>query len=674
MNRRQVDIYKNLFYADHTQYRDSLSLDYDVSIRTIQNDIKELNSKLLSIGCAPITVGRDNSLSISSKKCDILHLYASISLLDYAFETRERHCILIIILLLNNSYATLNSISDFLGYSKTTLTNDFTELKELLGKKNISIQSKKFRGIYIEKSDEISVRRLIINLVLEHTWLIEFIIKKLINTKLIDQRLKFMLEDYQFFSEIINKVEKNSGFFLTKDSKQKVILCTKLSMSRMMLGHLVMDQNSNPENDYIAPNNLPMTRAISEEIRKHSNKFLLDDNYEWLDKLLLQMEYIELAQLPINYQIFKLHLSIKVFLHELSNDLNCDLRSDFLLYQGISDYLHQSLDTDFGKIVDRSHNAIVTELDNNQLKSIVSSVSENAEIIELLSGVRLKETQISELTYFVQASILRTENNINNLTYVLISDNGKGVISYIHEQLKDWLNTSRIDKIISPLLDEYLENNNPNLIITTEVIMERDIPMVHISQKLTNQDKELIDGTIRMIKSNISNKKSKRYRDSKSFNKAKQIILSQQPYGKGKKQSKFIDDTSPFSYLLPKRNIISDAEVKDWREAVTKTSNILLEDGVTSIGSVKDIISKLENDSDYILINNSLAIIPLFNTKEHFQNKFSMSLMELKDRVDFIGDNCHARVKYVSCVTIEKKRLYLKGIHFLANMLEKDKL
>lgn len=133
MRKRSTEILQNLLKNNKKMPSvKELTIKYDVSQKTLQNDIKEINQMLRGIPMPEIRVDAKGYLEKPSNFNDLEvkeYLY-NMDMYMYKLSTEERQIYIMMLLLISKSYMTMKQFSDELGVSRITIVNDMEIIKE----------------------------------------------------------------------------------------------------------------------------------------------------------------------------------------------------------------------------------------------------------------------------------------------------------------------------------------------------------------------------------------------------------------------------------------------------------------------------------------------------------------------------------------------------------------
>lgn len=668
MNSRMISIYSSIISTYEPSNVIELAKKHNVSARTVKKDVAELNKWLLGAGSAPISWGQGDSLSCSYEPGDWERLERNLSFYEYSLEDEERLYVLLLILMLNTRYVALNEIAAFMQFSRNTILNDFRQLTQQLTHQGIHIHSQRSRGVKLRKTDEYSLRAFIMGYFRKHMFLLRLAWQRLVHSELVNPQIPALLPNEADFLNLIENAEKKSGFFLTDSSRKELTQFLLLIIARSIQGfRLTRIEN-------IAPLiSLPLGDALIKNLNTCTRYLSFIGERGYVRELLMQLNYIRMNQIPLSAERIRLQWNAKSFIQSLSKDIQLNLNQDFLLYSGISQYLACSFAHEFGHLEKKQY-TLETDPVKECFPRLDFCISKNLYLLEQSNNYRITESDKQEILYFVNSAIMRMENVSMNLKILFVCDQGEGLCALLHEQIKNTLNTYHIEMTISPLLEEYLREKRPDLLISTQHVSVSHIPIVLISPAFTDEDAEKVYSSIHAIRNDCCLKKDQNESRSPHYYQAKEILLKQQAYhdqtdgSLTELRKKYISNKYSFGNLLSWNCVETGLTVSDWREALLKVCDILLKNGEVSVLDIEKALLSLEQDRSFTTVGEGIAVIPIFCTINGKQNHFSMGLIQLKTAVMFETEK--SPVKYVACVKVVRGCQHLKAIHYLVNMLK----
>ena len=127
---------------------------------------------------------------------------------------------------------------------------------------------------------------------------------------------------------------------------------------------------------------------------------------------------------------------------------------------------------------------------------------------------------------------------------------------------------------------------------------------------------------------------------------------------------------SPYlHHLLPATHIEIDVECNNWKDAVRKSAQKLLELGYIEERYIDAMIANIEENGPYIVISKGFAVP--HEGLEQGSIKVGMNLIRLKNPVEFGAEELDP-VEFVCCLSAVDHKTHLKAFFNLVNMLQND--
>lgn len=120
--------------------------------RQVNYAIGIINSELESRGIDPIRRYRDGTFKFNSEITNLLKEDHTSNSKEYKDE--ERRALISVYLLYNLDYVSLRHLTDFLGYSRTTVVSDIRNLESLLKQYSIGLTYDRIMGYHLQGSEE----------------------------------------------------------------------------------------------------------------------------------------------------------------------------------------------------------------------------------------------------------------------------------------------------------------------------------------------------------------------------------------------------------------------------------------------------------------------------------------------------------------------------------------
>ena len=327
-------------------------------------------------------------------------------------------------------------------------------------------------------------------------------------------------------------------------------------------------------------------------------------------------------------------LIIKKMISKVSKIVKTDLTRDEILYNGLLYHIKPAMYRIKNNI--QITNSVFKELILAK-DPVLNVVNEGIKEIEELFGVKFPEDEIALIGFHIKASI---ERNTSEKTkkVILICGLGYGSSKVLEQSLKENYDLDIVDVLPYYLIEDTLPNyKNIDLILSTVDLKHKygDVPVVKINPLLKEDDfVKLSKYGIKKGNRKISMKKLMKIIKNNTIMENPDKLIEEL---KRELENSVVDDLSDagtiLREILNKENVRFAEKVQDWKEAITKSGNILVENKVVKSGYVEEMIKLVKKHGAYIVIEEGIAI-PHAGISENVL-KTGVSLLIVKEKVFF---------------------------------------
>ena len=121
--------------------------------------------------------------------------------------------------------------------------------------------------------------------------------------------------------------------------------------------------------------------------------------------------------------------------------------------------------------------------------------------------------------------------------------------------------------------------------------------------------------------------------------------------------------------ILNEKCIETNVEAKDWRDAIRKAGNLLLDNGFIEEDYINKMISTVEQFGPYIVLLKGMALAHAI--PEHDVKKIGLSIVTLKNPIEF-GNEANDPVKVVFGLCALDHASHMELISEMAMLFESD--
>lgn len=477
LTKRQIEIFMD-YYAHHDEIIKSkiLADKYNISIRTIQNDIQVIRDEVEKAGAELKSISSKGHVLLIKNQA----LYASFAdhlTLDYNsnyfFDVQaSRVDYLLSTLITSHDFIKSQDLADAMYISRSRISVDLALLKEVLKKYNLSLVSKPYYGLKIEGS-EINKRQCIIkeNLCFAHNFIQNEKDEPIINE----------------VKNIVTQILVDSHYKISDIALQNLIIHIATAIERMRSGNYLEQQSINLKDDDVFHHVLEISNKI---IQSCCNKYSLPytesevillalnlqgkreyDQQEYISDEINKKIYHGLQQINENYNLDltnDLNLRISLGLHILP--LLSRLKTGMLLKNIMTYTIKQKFPFAF-------------DIASTFTYSILPEYKE-----------RLSDDEISYLALHFSVSLNQTTPVANRKDILLICSQQKSETILIQQKIKQWFNNINEIKTVSASMVKPEIFDDYNAILTTESKIAEAYPKAMlVNYFLTDTDYQKIE-------------------------------------------------------------------------------------------------------------------------------------------------------------------------------------
>lgn len=478
LSDRQSAILLKLISLEKICTSKELSKDFNVSSRTIKNDLKEVNIWLSQYQVSYYSKpGKGIWLKIDNKKREqILEELINQDDSNYYIFPERRVAKIIYILCVADGYITSQKIENIIGVSKSTIFSDLNKTEKIMNKFEVSLIRKNYYGYRISGS-EISIRSL-----MEY-----FMTSAFRNGGYQYNSASVLLFKIKSFSKEKNNGEefanalgtvvdlflKNIKFLKTEkaDLDYLLILNIRMAIIAIRLSH----------NHFI--------NSYQTLTNKQSNRifrfFSLVMNY--YDFPLIKDEYFYLVRgaSPIftDSRIFKI---TKELIKEVSKKCNISFQQDPQLNDNLSSHLLKRLNVKKANFANE-FNPFVNDI-KQKYSQLFKAVAESLYSLVSSNPVVISDSFVTYVTLHFLVSLEKMKV-AQKVKIMYVCSTGIGVTSLIRNEIEQKVANVEIAGFSSMNdIKEKLSILNPDLLVTIFPISGIAIPIIQVSPLPTNDD------------------------------------------------------------------------------------------------------------------------------------------------------------------------------------------
>lgn len=558
--------------------------------------------------------------------------------LQYILTSEERVEFLEIFILLNNQPFNIQRIIEILDITRNTFKSDFEKVKQNFYKMGITLNND---GTFSLKRGSSRTYILIPLSRLIKRFIFQEEVYYYPNKFIFNNAFKHISYDkINIITQYIREVLERSNKILSDESYQMLIAYIIIVVETVANNYKLQTNTNNEE----------FFKSKEEFKILTSKKYILEEEFKIkID----ETELIRLTNFFLGSQTYtkkidfyenwiRSEIFIEKFIRDVSSQLKYNLTKDTILFNGLLNHLKPAVYRIKNKI--NLENSIYEELilKEKKLFDIVKKSIENIPELKEISN-----DEIAYLVVYFKASIERIEQNKKVKKKILVVCNfGYGTSRLLSQNLHENYEVKIVATLPVYELKNYKNLENIDYILTTTTFNQNsiNIPIIQVNPILDKNDFALLDSLnfkrnknkislkvlINLIKNNIKE------------NEISTVIKAL----KENLDDFFIDDYihSPIPILnlktlLPAENIVITDEDFNWKNAIWKLGDLLIEKKLVSSSYIKDIIKIVEDNGTYMVVDERFGIFHAKNNDNIFQT--SLMLLVSKKQIQIKDKKTH---------------------------------
>ena len=471
------------FFLTHTECisPQKLAKDFEISTRTLRNDIRNINESLTS-NHLQILMKRGEGYYLDGDKAQIQTLLETLSAgkedqLDSA-DKRINH--LIMFMLYANEYQSMDDLADEVFVSTNTIMNYLKTIRLILKQYHLTLETRSNWGYRIA-GEEVDKRHCIIDLITSHYHHYALTFSK-------EQKALLNNVDLDAIKQIVLAFNREHHVSFSDYNLKNMILHIALSISRLHISSAIMEYEI-PYKDSLEELLSPMIAIIEEEFeltftpeeKRYIYSHYISNTNDLLD-----------PQRDSNY----IHTLVDHIIDFIYESYHFDLRHDLILEKDLCHHLQSILNAKCYSLNKR--NPLINTIKRNYILSF--EVTETA-IKEVFAQepFTLTEDEIGYISLHIGAAIERyfDAKQMHIKKAIIVYDSGYAVGNFIKAKLstifKDKLDITRI---IPSNEVSTCDMNRIDFIISTLVLKDVTLPTVVVELPLLRKDIEIITNQI----------------------------------------------------------------------------------------------------------------------------------------------------------------------------------
>ena len=663
MNKRIVSIIRKLSKTEQEISLTELAEEFQISQRTVRNDLNAINDLLTEQGLANLKLGRGGKVLRESDFAEILESLDEKDFYDYKLSKEERKKIASVLLVTAKGYITLSEIADHMAVSRATVINDLDEIKAYIHTGNLEVHSYPNKGLSVEGNE--SDRRVFLLSLVNYN-------PDAAREDVVQKQIAVDEERNALLGKILYEQEHAHECFLSDSSFRKIQIYLGIMAKRMAQG-CYMEPRHRKDNS---------KHTMAEDILKYVGQYcaleINEDEVQFLSELLTFGRYMK--QKHSDPDSVKIQMLTRQFIEKISQTTEILLTQDYDFFENLSKHLEST----FALAAPLNDRNPVIDSVVEENPRILEAVQKNLPMIENYAGRKLTEAETGYIVVHLCAAIERKKNQEISFRVIVACHAGIGTSQLLLERLKKHFNF-RITDIVSSHEAGNLKAGQADLVISTVPLKQCEIESIVVSPLLKDEDYIEIGNKVDQLRARevfTDTQETEAKTPETLLNEIGTILYDKVPDEAGtlmteigKKVADFFrtdpvvaEGYSPaLSQLLPASHIQLDIECEDWKQAVRRSAENLLELGYIEETYIDAMIQNIEENGPYVVLTKGFAL-PHEGIDKGVR-KTGLNLIRLSRPVNFDAEE-YDPVEFVCCMSATDHKTHLKAFFNLVNMLK----
>ncbi|MGI6499452.1 MAG: BglG family transcription antiterminator [Anaerostipes sp.] len=670
MNQRSTEIVQLL-----SKEKDEITISgfaeyFQVSQKTIRNDLKEINSILNENKRDKVIISSGGKINIPENFEEAMPILLEGDFYQYKLSREEREQVASAMIVNSIDYITLATIADHLFVSRATVINDLKAIKAFIRKGNLEVVSHANKGLRIEGAES-DKRRFLLNLLQSSVSVYEK------HKEVVSKYVSVQAGDSSVIQKIISEQEQRYKKYLNDSTFQEIVLYLRIMVNRNQAGEFLEPQeDTNSENYMFALDTLKY-------ISQYCDVVTTEDDIKNFSCFLDSVRYMNHGTFSKNTIIIQ--MITRQYIAGISSELGINLNTDYDFFENLSNHLESIFSA---PAMDYQEVDVINEvLENNQ--DVLESVINQMYVIYQYTDRELSDIEIKYIAIHVCAAIERKKNKEVAFRVIVACHAGIGTSRLLLEKLKRHFKFRVVD-VISAHEAMRIEPNSADFVISTIPLDSCSLEYVVVSAAFNDADYIRVGNRIDALRNNRNHStnvdeeglSAKRLIDeirplvydtieseekAKDFEKEIAKVIRHHFKQSVENEAGII---SPYlHHLLQATNIEVDVECKDWRDAVRRSGEKLVERGYIEDRYIDAMIHSIEDYGSYVVLAKGFAL-PHAKVEEG-SIRLGMHFIRLKNPVPFGVEELDP-IEFVCCLSAIDHKSYLKAFFSLVNMLKDD--
>lgn len=670
MNQRSTEIVQLL-----SKEKDEITVSgfaeyFQVSQKTIRNDLKEINSILNQNKREEVLINSGGKINPPGNFKESLPILLEGDLYSYRLSKEERKQVASAMIVNSVDYITLATIADHLFVSRATVINDLKDIKAFIREGNLEVVSHANKGLRIEGSES-KKREFLFNILRPSLCLYDN------HKNVVAKHVSVQAGDSSVIQKILGEQEQRYKKYLDDNSFREIVLYLRIMVNRNQTEEFLEPQvDTNSENYMFALDTLKY-------ISQYCDVVTTENDIKYLSSFMDNVRFRNNNKFSTKTVIIQ--MITRQYISDISSELGIDLNTDYDFFENLSNHLESIFSA---PPIDYQEVDMINEvLEDNQ--DVLEAVINQMSVIYQYTERKLNEIEIKYIAVHVCAAIERKKNKEVAFRVIVACHAGIGTSRLLLEKLKRHFKFRVVD-VISAHEAMNLDPNSADFVISTVPLECCPLEHVVVSAAFSDADYIRVGNRIDALRNgrNLPVRMDENGLSAKGLiDEVRPLVYSMiEPDDVAKDFMKELrrvirsyfkqsaeheaEILSPYlHHLLPATNIEVNVECEDWKDAVRKSGEKLVERGYIEPRYIDAMVHSIEEYGSYVVLSKGFAM-PHAKVEEG-SIRLGMHLIRLKEPVPFGVEELDP-IEFVCCLSAIDHKSYLKAFFSLVNMLRDD--
>ena len=641
---------------------------FDVSERTIRNDIASINSFLEGSGLGLINYGPGGSIVLPDDFVELRDRLPEGGLSAYRLSRDERRLLASVLVANATSYITLSEVASRLGTSRVTIIHDLDAIRDLLSAGYLELVSRSGRGLIVN-GEEAEKRA--------------YLLLASVSAERLPESLDVTIfgelsaDDTVAIRKILNERCQAHQLRMTDDEFRRIRNYLCIMVHRVRVGCRLEEDSPRPESlaDSFATDVLAL---VAQYCRIEVN----DAERNYLQGLLASANLL-------GHEVFQTvdvqtQVVCRQFIDRVSKGIGVNLSSDYDLFE----FLSRHMGSLFSERPPQPPATTEVSAVVGRHPELATAVRQNRGLLETFGSRSLSEVELDYICLHLCAALEQRRSVEGQIRVIVACSGGVGMSQLLAETLRGKFDFEIVDVIPSHEAS-LLVATDADLMVSTAPLRGCPIKGVVVSSSLGGADLERIRREIDRLRG------SRRHviatdadlGEARTLIHALEAVVTRgtpeaagylMPRIRAEVRQHFLHRgvaadhrqdlaLQPYLYqLLPASHIQLDVACQDWRDAIEKSAAPLLDLGYISERYVGAMIRNAEENGPYFVLSQGFAM-PHEGT-DRGALKLGMNLIRLVEPVCFGADELDP-IDFVCTLSATDAKTHLRAFFNLVNLL-----